>query len=325
MRFLITTAALGCLLSPLAAQQATVGAKAADCTFPTFFNGDGRQQLSDFYGQPVVIDQWGTNCPPCVGAAVPNAIRHDHEFADKGLVTILVECQGADAKKLEAFLWKRWPDNQCFSCVGVNVPLPHSPGIPFAGVIGVDGTLLWAGSPLGESKKMDDLIAAELDKVKKGWGTTPARKKVRAALFGKDNLAGAAALVTALPEGEERTLLQAEVDARYAVRKRAITTLQEQGDWLGAQSAAKDLLKSVGSQANWVAEVQPLVAQFDAGENKAEMAAAKKLDKIVQSLRAKKGDGAPKALEALVKDASGTKSATRAQQLLDALRAETTE
>lgn len=324
MRFLILTAALGCLLSPLAAQQATVGAKAADCTFPSFLNGDGRQKLSDFYGQPVVIDQWGTNCPPCVGVAVPNAIRHDHECAEKGLVTILVECQGADAKKLEAFLWKRWPDNQCFSCVGVGVPLPHSPGIPFAGVIGVDGTLLWAGSPVVESKKMDDLIAAELDKVKKGWGTTPAQKKVRAALFGKDNLAGAAALVAALPEGEERTLLQAEVDARYAVKKSAITTLQEHGDWLGAQNAAKDLLKSVGSQASWVAEVQPLVAQFDTEENKVEMAAAKKLDKIVQSLRAKKGDGAPKALESLIKDAGSTKAGERAKRLLEALRAETT-
>lgn len=323
MRLPITTAVLACVLLPAAAQQTTAGAKAADCTFPTFFNGDGRQQLSDFYGQPVVIDQWGTNCGPCIGAAVPNAIRHDHEFADKGLVTILVECQGADAKKLEAFLWQHWPDNQCFACVNVGVPLPHSPGIPFSGVIGVDGTLLWAGSPVVESKKMDDLIAAELDKVKKGWGATPVQKKVRAALFGKDNLAGAAALVAALPEGEERTLLQAEVDARYAVKKRAIATLQEQGDWLGAQNAAKHLLKSIGSQASWVAEVQPLVAQFDTEENKAEMAAAKKLDKIVQSLRAKKGDGAPKALEALVKEAGSTKAGERAQRLLDALKAET--
>jgi len=320
MRFPICTAAFALLLLPVAAQQPTAGAKAADCTFPQFVNGDGRQQLSDFYGQPVVIDQWGTHCPPCIGIAVPNAIRHDHEFADQGLVTILVECQGADAKTLEAFLWKHWPDNQCFACVNVGVPLPHSPGIPFSGVIGVDGTLLWAGSPVVESKKMDDLIAAELDKVKKGWGTTPAQKKVRAALFGKDNLASAAALVAALPEGEERAMLQAEVDARYATKKRAVTTLQEQGNWLGAHGAAKNLLKSVGTQASWVAEVQPLVAQFDADEHKAEMAAAKKLDKIVQTLRNKKGDGAPKALEALVKDAGSTKAGARAQQLLDALR-----
>ncbi len=46
---------------PLAAQQrASVGEPVPDVTFPEFLNGDGRQKLSDFYGQPVVIDRWGT-------------------------------------------------------------------------------------------------------------------------------------------------------------------------------------------------------------------------------------------------------------------------
>lgn len=38
----------------------SVGEKIADATFPDFVNGDGRQKLSDFYGQPIVIDLWGT-------------------------------------------------------------------------------------------------------------------------------------------------------------------------------------------------------------------------------------------------------------------------
>lgn len=44
---------------PLAAQ--AVGDKVGDCQFPTFLNGDGRQKLSEFYGQPVMIDVWGTH------------------------------------------------------------------------------------------------------------------------------------------------------------------------------------------------------------------------------------------------------------------------
>ena len=251
---------------------------------------------------------------------MPSAIKHDRELAAKGLVTLLVEAQGANHTQLEAFLWKTFPDNGCFTCVNVPVPIPRSGGIPHAGVIGVDGTLLWSGNPLGEPKRIEELVTAELDKVKKGWGATPTQKKVRAALFGKDNLAGAQALVTALPEGEERTLLQAEIDARYAAKKQAIPTLQQQGDWLGAQAAAKALRKSVGEQANWVAEVQPLLAAFDSEEGKAEIAAAVKLEKIVKQLRDKKGDGAPKALEALLKTSASTKTGARAQQLLDALR-----
>lgn len=47
------------LALPLAAQ--TVGEKVADCQFPTFLNGDGRQSLSEFFGQPVLIEVWGTH------------------------------------------------------------------------------------------------------------------------------------------------------------------------------------------------------------------------------------------------------------------------
>ncbi len=47
---------------PLAAQdRAAVGQKMPDTTFPTFLNGDGRQKLSEFFGQPVMIDIWGTH------------------------------------------------------------------------------------------------------------------------------------------------------------------------------------------------------------------------------------------------------------------------
>jgi hypothetical protein len=50
------------LALPLAAQErASVGQKVPDVTFPTFLNGDGRQQLSEFFGQPVLIDLWGTH------------------------------------------------------------------------------------------------------------------------------------------------------------------------------------------------------------------------------------------------------------------------
>lgn len=50
-------------LSPLLAapQDPKVGAKVADVTFPQLLNGDGRQKLSEFYGQPIVIDIWGTH------------------------------------------------------------------------------------------------------------------------------------------------------------------------------------------------------------------------------------------------------------------------
>jgi hypothetical protein len=188
---------------------------------------------------------------------VPSAIKHDHELSAKGLVSVLMERQGADQAKLEAFLWKTFPDNDCFACVSGSVPTPAFSGIPHGVLIGVDGKLLWDGSPLGDAKKLQELIAAELEKVKKGWGDTAEQKKVRAALYGRGDFFGALAIVAAMPEGEARTKLQAEIDGRYATAKKAIGNLQSQGHWARAHEAAKKLQKGVGTKAEWVAEVTP--------------------------------------------------------------------
>ena len=119
---------------------------------------------------------------------MPSAIKHDHELSNKGLVSILVEAQGADDATLESFLWKTFPDNNCFSSIGAFVPIPESKGIPHGAVVGVDGTLLWAGNPITDAKKIEELVLAELAKCKKGWGDTAEARKLRAALYGKGDL-----------------------------------------------------------------------------------------------------------------------------------------
>jgi len=250
---------------------------------------------------------------------VPSAIKHDHELAAKGLVSILVEAQGADEPTLEGFLWKTFPDNDCFASVGTFVPIPESAGIPNAAVIGVDGTLLWAGNPLSDPKKIEELIDGELAKMKKGWGDTAEVRKMRAALYGKGDLAGAAAAVAPLPDGEHKTALQTEIDSRYATLKKAIETQKERGNWLEAQVQAKALQKGVGANAAWAGEVAPIVADFDSDSGKAELALERKLEKVVKQLRDKKGDGAPKALKAMLKDGDNSKVAARIRRTITAL------
>lgn len=250
---------------------------------------------------------------------MPSAIKHDHELAAKGLVTILVEAQGADEPKLEGFLWKTFPDNDCFSCTNSPVPLPESKGIPHGGLVGVDGTLLWAGNPLSDPKQIAELIDAELAKVKKGWGDTAEARKMRAALYGKGDLVGGAAAIAAMADGEAKTKLQAELDARYASMKKAIATQKERGNWVAAQDQAKALLKAVGTNATWAGEVQPLVAEFETDAAKTEIALEKKLEKVLKQLRDKKGDNAPKQLKALAKDAGDSKVGARISRTLTAL------
>jgi hypothetical protein len=53
--------ALATALPLLAQKAAAVGEQVPEFSFPQFINGDGRQALSDFFGQPVMIDFWGTH------------------------------------------------------------------------------------------------------------------------------------------------------------------------------------------------------------------------------------------------------------------------
>ncbi|MEQ1633239.1 MAG: hypothetical protein ABL997_12755 [Planctomycetota bacterium] len=251
---------------------------------------------------------------------MPSAIKHDHELKKSGLVSILVEVQGANENELAAFLWKTFPGNDCFACTSTFVPIPEAAGIPNACVIGVDGTLLWSGNPLGDTKKIDELIAAELVKVKKGWGATATARKVRAMLYGKMDLASALLAVEALPEGEERTQLKAEVDARYASAKKAVENLKSHGFYLAAQEQAKQLVAATGQRAQWATEVQTMATEFESEAIKAELALEKKLDKVIKQLRDKKDEGAQKALASLLKHEGESKVLDRARALLLALQ-----
>ncbi len=54
--------ALVLFAAPLFAQKtAAVGEAVPEFAFPKFLNGDGRQSIAEFYGQPVMIDFWGTH------------------------------------------------------------------------------------------------------------------------------------------------------------------------------------------------------------------------------------------------------------------------
>jgi hypothetical protein len=251
---------------------------------------------------------------------VPSAVKKDKELSSKGLVTILMERQGADEAALEGFLWMKFPDCDAFACVNGAVPTPSSGGLPNGALIGVDGTLLWWGNPIRDAKKVEELIAVELDKVKKGWGDTAEARKVRQALYGKSNFAAALAVVQAMPEGEARTALQLEIDSCHASRKKSVTALQEDGRWDRAHDLAKELVKGVGRHEPWASEAAELLATFTTDNGKAELSLDGKLAKVVKPLRDGNGEGAPKRLEAFLKGAEGTKVGARAQRILTALR-----
>ena len=253
---------------------------------------------------------------------MPSAIRHDHEHKSQGLVTILVESQGNDDRTLDAFLWKTFPDNDCFTCTGTGLPIPPSRGIPHGAVIGVDGTILWAGNPNAGKKQIETLVAQELEKVKKGWGATPDARKVRALLFGKNDLAGAMAAAEAINDEAERTMLVKEVEDRRASSAAAIAELKRQGRYVDAQERAEQFVRAVGERKDWLDAAKSEVAAFATPDAKELLALDKKIEKVERQLRDRKDETAEKALSSMSKHAGSSPVAARAKALLEALKTE---
>lgn len=64
-----------------------VGDEAPDFTLPSL---DGQDRaLSDYRGQLVIVNFWGTYCPPCV-EEMPLIQRYYDEYRDQGLVVLAV-------------------------------------------------------------------------------------------------------------------------------------------------------------------------------------------------------------------------------------------
>ena len=62
--------------------------------------GGGTLRLSDFQGQPVVLNFWATWCPPC-RREIPELVAAYEKYRDQGLVVVGVDMQESDRKVLK--------------------------------------------------------------------------------------------------------------------------------------------------------------------------------------------------------------------------------
>src|SRR5262245_21739173 len=118
-------------LAPVAAQQgvvpAKVGEKVPDFEFPPFQNGDGRQSLSEFAGQPVLIVFWSAALrSPIPLDPLEEFIDQDSRLRDQGLVTLFVEASKADTNDVQPLLWRKRPGFDARVTVAdLQMPLPE--------------------------------------------------------------------------------------------------------------------------------------------------------------------------------------------------------
>lgn len=147
---------LGLLSSfSLAAPEATID----QVTFGELIN-DVEFSPDDFEGKVVVIERWGTRCPRCI-EFFPEMVRLHRRYKDKGLVVIGMESQDSPKDVVLKVLKKARVEYPVVN----NGDVPARSGfIPYALVFGVDGKMIWAGSPY--KKEFQASIKEGLEAVK---------------------------------------------------------------------------------------------------------------------------------------------------------------
>ncbi|PKB64861.1 MAG: hypothetical protein BZY82_10120 [SAR202 cluster bacterium Io17-Chloro-G3] len=100
---------------------------APEFSFPLFSGGSGTASLSDFRGQPVVLNFWGSWCPPC-RAEFPTLQWASTHYKDQGLVILGLAVQDNE-QHAKAFLdeqgtsFMTGPDTDGLIFVSYDVPL----------------------------------------------------------------------------------------------------------------------------------------------------------------------------------------------------------
>src|SRR5688572_21199418 len=177
-------------------KKAKIGELVPDFTFRDFLaGGDGRQKLSEFRGQPVLIVNW-TDTDFGRGAAeeVEKAAK---ELVPEGLVVVLRDTHNKTAPEIEAAVMRLYPGSPARLQQNQDFPIDYLENgpPPQVALVGLDGTLLVAGSYTADMGKALKLVKSELKKREKGWGEAEAARTVRALAYGEGLLGGAKTVV----------------------------------------------------------------------------------------------------------------------------------
>jgi len=301
------------------AETVSVGQPMPDLRLQGVLGGDGRERLSEFRGQPVLIAHWGMK-----GFAPLDAVRValdlEEKHADEGLAVFLMARTGGDAATLRA--------HQLDALPGVTTPILTEQELsvawdedgypPRLALVGVDGTLLFAGS-FQHASRLGDLVEAELKKVARGWGEDGGVREARALAFGKGAPGAARALLADAADEESARALR-EIEQCFASRRGAVVHALESGRPSLAARLGAVLADAARGHAAWEEEAASTSASL-AGEGfERELELERRLDKLLKPLARK----APKKgldgkLRALAEEGAGTAVGERAGRMADAV------
>ena len=287
-----------------------------DFAFPEFLaGGDGRQRLSEFRGQPVLIVNWTDTD---FGRGASDKVRKLAESAvPDGLVVVLRDTHGKSADEILCSRLRRYPDSPARFIRNMKDRVTYADNgpPPDVALIDMEGRLVLAGSYTVDLGKAEKLIKAELKKRRSGWGEHGAARKTRALLYGKERLGEARALIegalAAEPSDAELLAVQAEVHADFSRRERTIRYATERGECGRALDEARALRAAVEGAPEWVATADELLATFETPESQRELELDEDLASLLKRMRKKLRESEVEKLRKLAAEAGSDSAVGR--------------
>lgn len=286
-------------------------------------NGNGIQSLEELRGRPVLIDFWGTRCPPCVGTAVPASLKLQDIYGDD-LQVVFVESQAHPSDEVSAFaLNQRWLGGRAmWTC-----EQPFATGftmLPSFVLLGNDGLVLLKGNPLSMAKEIERQIAEQVKLRESPPAAAHASVRAAWAEFVKGHYAKAfeSTRAAALANTEDAPALQAiretestfrtRIDARFARVQWALDNAQFER----AAEELESLTKCAKDSPEFEKRARVLASALASDELGAEREAAKQLSRLSARFYDSGGDSAvARELEQFAQSHPNTKSAARAREL----------
>lgn len=139
-----------------------VGQKAPELQTREWLNSDGRTRIADYAGEVVLVEAFATWCGPCRGQ-MPHLTELTKKYGKKGLTVLSITNEPREVVLQYMSQLNVAPVEYTLGMGGGNGGY-KTQFIPFAWLVGADGTVVWQGSPGSLSEK---IIDAELKKVVK--------------------------------------------------------------------------------------------------------------------------------------------------------------
>lgn len=287
-------------------------------------NGQGIKSLEDLRGKPVLVDFWGTNCPPCVGFAVPSAVKLSQQYGED-LAILFVEVQGATPDKMASFaLRQKWLGNSAMWTTERPFSLGLQ-GIPHSALIDANGKVVMAGYTSEIHSKMEKKIAELVKEAKEAPEGTPKALEKAWKELAKGRYAAALKEARAVAENPRSADSEAAQQSIAEFNRRAESEIAraawqvENGCVASAMERIERIAKAVEGEAELAERVKELRSKAES--NRQELDAARELQKIESKLYAEGPDAKhEKALQKLAEKYAGTRAAARASKLADQMK-----